>query len=349
MQFKKIVQAVAAVAGAWQDPDHPPRAEATERTLSAPNRFTEEAIAFAVNQQMSLLTEAALYAWIGDRQAAPPRVVGVLHTGEVPLVDFRVLLAVLLTGHHYLGAVSAASPFLLPAFVDALQQRLPALPAAFALPEAVFTGAEALVSCAPDAAQARYAEQADRAGIPPRCRLWFPRRYTVAVLDGRENEAERDGLAEDALLHEGQGSRAVLLLWAPDALAPDAYLESFAAFRGVFPAHAETPGALKMQQAFLAAHGTPHAYGDGLAFLLSKGAPGVQVPGHLRWVPYKDLDEVAAWLMDQAHTLERVVARPQVAALLPEVRPFIPPGEAQRPGLGEGPAGTDVLTFLHTL
>jgi hypothetical protein len=349
LQIEQLIKAIVSVAEDWQDPDHPPRADATERTLGAPNRFTEEALAFAVNQQMSLLTEEALYEWVAKRPAGRPCVVGVLHTGNVPLEDFRVLLAVVLTGHQYLGAVAPASPYLMPAFVEALRQRLPELPAAFARAEALFARAEALVSYATDEVQAHYAEQADDVDMPPTRRAWPRSRYSVAVLDGHESEVERDGLAEDALLHEGRGYRALRLLWAPADLTPDAYLESFATFRGVFPAHAETPGGLKMQQAFLTAHGTPHAYGDGLEFLLSKGAPDVQAPGHLRWVPYEALEDVAIWLGKEARSIEQVVARPGVATRLPDVRPVIEPGELQRPHLQGEPDDMDIVAFLHTL
>src|SRR5690625_7069703 len=62
-----------------------------------------------------------------------------------------------------------------------------------------------------------------------------------------------------------------------------------AAFRGVFPAHEKTPGSLKMHQAMLAAVEHPHAYGEGLEFLVSKGPPEVQIPGHVRWSEYDDL------------------------------------------------------------
>ena len=135
----------------------------------------------------------------------------------------------------------------------------------------------------------------------------------MAVVDGRETEEERDGLTEDALLHDGYGCRNVALIWAPKDLSPDAYLESMAAFRAVFPPHRDTPGALKMQQALLAALHLPHAYGEGLEFLLSNGEADVQGPGHLRWVAYEDLGEVAAWLARHTETIQLVVARSEVA------------------------------------
>ena len=80
----EFVRAVSAAAGAWMHPDYDPRQVAVEETLGAPNAFTEEAVAFAVNQQMSLLAEEALEAWIGARSASSSCTVGVLNAGNIP-------------------------------------------------------------------------------------------------------------------------------------------------------------------------------------------------------------------------------------------------------------------------
>ena len=344
-----LIEAIVRTAEAWQDPAHPPRAEAAAQTLEAPNRFTEEALAFAVNQQMSVLTAEAIEAWIAGRRAGVPRVVGVLNAGNIPMVGLQDFLAVVLMGHQYLGTVSSKSPVLLPAFVAAIQQEAPSLPARFASIDDVWAEAEALIATGSEETRAWAEAQSKQHGIPPACCLLRGHRYAVAVIDGLETEAERDGLAEDALLHEGLGCRNLALIFAPKNLEPDAYLESFAAFRGVFPAHPETPGALSMQQAFLEALGLPHAYGDGLEFLLSKGEADVQGPAHLRWVEYDDLGEVSAWLTRRRNDLQLVAARSAVAVHLPATLPFNSPGEAQRPLLDWHPDGIDTVAFLASL
>jgi len=348
-----IIDAIARAAEAWQDPDYGPRAVATVQTLEAPNRFTEEALAFAVNQQMSLLTPEAMKAWIKGRRATDSRLVGVLNAGNIPLVGLQDFLAVVLTGHRYVGAVSSKSPLLLPAFVAEVQQEASGLAASFVSVEDVFARAEALIATGTDETRAWAASACQRHGIPSQRCLLRGHRYAVAVVDGRETEEERDGLAEDALLHEGYGCRNVALIWAPKDLPPDAYLESMAAFRAVFPPHPDTPGALKMQQAFLAALDLPHAYGEALDFLLSKGEADVQGPGHLRWVAYEDLGEVAAWLARHTETIQLVVARSEVAErlaeYLAETVPTEPPGRAQRPALDWSPDTLDTVAFLCSL
>lgn len=341
-----MIEAVARVAARWREPDHPARAGAVARTLEAPNTFTAEAVAFAVNQQMHALTPEALAAWVGGRQAAAPVTVGVLNAGNVPLVGLQDLLAVLLTGHRYLGVVSSKSPHLLPAFVDALRAELPSLPAAFATFEALLERAGAVIATGTDETRDAVAAACAERGIPPERRLLRGHRYAVAVIDGRERRQERENLAEDILLHEGYGCRNVALLWAPRGLDADPYFEAMAVFRSVFPPHPSTPAGLKMQQAMLAAFDVPHAYGEGLEFLVSRGAPEVQRPGHLRWVEYDDLAAVGAWLEAHRGELQLVVARPRLAERLPAGLPVAPPGEAQRPPLDWCPDGQDPVAFL---
>lgn len=341
--------AIARAAQAWQDPDYPPRGEAVEQTLAAPNRFTEEALAYAINQQMRLLTVEGMTAWIGGRYTLEPKTVGVIHAGHVPLDGLRDLLAVVLTGHHYVGSLSPASPCLLPAFVDEIKRYAPNLPVDFADVEGVLTEGEALLATGEEEEMEALADEVEERGMDPARLLLRGAGYAIAVLDGQENADELEGIAEDALLHEGRSRRNVGLIWAPAELSPDGLLESLAAFRSVFPPHPDTPGALKMQQAFLEATGQSHAYGDGLEFLLSKGEPDVQGAGHLRWVPYESLEEVSAWLRAYGDDVQLVVAREEVAILLPSDYEVMKPGEAHRPPLTWDPDGIDAVAFLEGL
>ena len=78
-----LAEAIATVATRWLDPAYPQRRAVVEDTLVLENRFTEEAVAFAINQQMSLLTRDALLAWIAGRQVKEWKAVGVLNAGNV--------------------------------------------------------------------------------------------------------------------------------------------------------------------------------------------------------------------------------------------------------------------------
>ena len=343
------MDAVAETASAWRDPEYETRAALTENTLEAENAFTEEAVAFAINQQMSLLTSDNLRDWIAGRRAPVSRAVGVLNAGNIPLVGLQDFLAVALTGHSYRGTVSSKSPDLLPGFVDEVMAKCPTLDADFVDADELFSSAEVVIATGSDETAEWVREQCQRHEISSNRRLIRGRRFSVAVIDGSESEEVYERLAEDILLHEGFGCRNVALIWAPAGLQPDDLLDALAQFRGVFPAHKSTPRRLKMPQAFLEAVDAPHALGEGLEFLISRGEPDIQQPGHLRWSEYDTPADVDEWLRANGDLVQLVIAREQIARRIDAKLPVEPPGQAQRPRLDWCPDGIDTVDFLVNL
>ena len=358
---RELMRAVAAAADAWMDPDYDHRKVAVEETLQAPNTFTEEAVTFAVNQQMSLLTAKALGEWIGARSASSCCTVGVLNAGNIPLAGLQDFLAAILTGHRYLGSVSSKSPALLPTFVADLCRFERDIAANFAPLHELLAGADALIATGSNETIARLRDgawglaaddaQDETTGkahdIPMARCLFRGHSFAVGVLDGMERADTYERLAEDVLLHEGFGCRNVAVMWAPRGLAPDDLLEAMARFRGIFPVHGNTAGRLAMQKALLEAIGASHAYGEGLEFLVSRGEPEAQHPGHLRWTEYDDIADVNAWLSRQP--VQLVVAASQVQKRLTFEGLLLAPGEAQRPTLDWRPDGIDTVDFLSCL
>ncbi|NNE71305.1 MAG: hypothetical protein HKN29_13200 [Rhodothermales bacterium] len=341
----EVHRAIAEAARLWQDPDYPARKRAVRQTLAESNRFTEGALAFAVNQQMSLLTEDSLAAWLGTEAVANPIHVGVIEAGNVPFAGLQDYLAVVGVGHRFLGAVSRRSPWLLPAFADEVaEQGGPG--SHFVDNDAVVDVSDALIASGTDETIATLESACEEADIPS---LLRGNRYSVAVLDGGETEEDRLGLAEDALLHEGLGCRNVALVFAPKDLDADPYFEALSVFRGTLQAHPDTSGSLKMQQAFLAAVKAPHAYGEGLVYLVSRGEAEVQSPAHIRWVPYSELAEVSEWLAGHADEMQLIAARVAVREQLAIPVEMVDLGEAQRPPLDWKPDGVDTVAFLRGL
>ncbi len=342
-----LIGAIVRAAGRWSNGDHPPRVRAVRQTLEAANRFTEEAIGFAVNQQMAEISEEALVAWRAGRYALSPRRIGVLNAGNIPFVGLQDFLAVILTGHRYIGTCSSRSPHLLPAFVREVVNEGALLEATFLKTEDMWKTAEAILATGTDATCSWAKERAALHRVKDL--LLRSHRYGVAILDGHETTEDLDGLAEDVLLHEGAGCRSVAVIWAPKGLAPDRCLERFAAFRAVFPPHADTPGALAMQQAFLAAVNVPHAYGEGLEFLVSRGDAEPQGPCHVRWIEWEALSDVTSYLAARQGRIQVVAARAGLRLVLPESLDVVALGDTQRPRLSWRPDNVDTIGFLASL
>lgn len=348
MTSETVIRALAESAMAWRSPEHTTRVRAEERTLAEDNRFTGEAMVFAVNQAMSEIDVGSLEKWLGGRQPPQRFRVGVLEAGNVPFAGLQDYLAVILTGHSFVASVSSRSPYLLPAFAAEVSSR--GGPDAVFVPQVeLFNGVDVVVASGTDETREEVADRCERVGIPANRRLLRGHRFGVAVLDGRESEDERLALAEDALLHDGYGCRNVAVIWAPEDLQPDDVLEAFAVFRGTFPAHPGTSGSLRMQQAFLKAVDAPHAHTEDMAFLVSRGEPDVQPPGHLRWVSYGGVEDAVAWIQREADRIQTVVARRDVLSVLPDTWARCELGTAQRPPLDWHPDGVDTIEFLATL
>lgn len=329
------IRAISDAAAAWRDPGYPARAAAVRATLEAPSRFTEEGLAFALNHRMHQLRPQALRAWVDGRTAAESHTVGVICDGRAPLDGLAEVLAAVLAGHRVVVLPAPPSPALLPAFLATVRDMAESESDAvrFVTSEPLFAEAEVLIANGSEDALRDVSMQADAAGIPATHRWLRSHGIAVAVIDGTEDAETRSGLAEDLLLHEGVSPRTPAILWAPVGLSPDQLLDTLAGFRELYPAHPDTDGSLRMPVAFLKAAKQPHATGPG--FLLSKGEPDPQGPGHVRWTEYSTLADVTAWLRAHRDEIAFVVATERVGAELESDLPVVPPGDAHRPPLDE--------------
>jgi len=339
---------LSRVAAKWMDPEYPVREDAVERTLNAENRFTEAALAFAINQQMALLTEEPLSAWqsVLAPGGSPSDIetISVLNPGNIPFVELQDLVAVLLAGHRYVGTVSSKSPALLPAFVSDVLDEEERVEADLTDWEDALAQAERVIASGSDETMAQVKERALNEGLNLSS-CWFRgHRYSVAVLSGSESEQDLVDLAEDVLLHEGQGCRNVGLVFAPSSMGIDPVLDAFAHFRGMFVAHERTIGPLKMQQALLKAVDVPHAWAEGHEFLISRGAAEPQGACHLRWVPYHDRADAEEWIRAKASSIQGVFTN--VAVDLPTAW-VSPLGNAQRPPLDWAPDRCSHAEFFN--
>lgn len=299
------IEALATVAAAWRDPDHPPREQAVAAALDGDNRFTEPALAYTLNHWTHAFTPEALNEWVCPDTPDDPQSVGVSHGAAIPADGLREAVAVLGCGHALVAVASADA--LLRGFLDAVHDVWPGAPIRWVEDAAVLPRETSVIV---------------NQNVQP----------SGSVIDGNESEDEREGWAEDVLLYEG-APPSVKVVWAPEGLDPDPYFAALAQVRGVVPAHDDTPGALQMQRAFLEAQDAPHAVAEGLSFLVSRGDPEPQPSAHLRWVPYPSLDAVATWIEAHASDWHAIVAREPLHEALPDGLLTPTPGNLHRPSL----------------
>lgn len=342
--LSRRIGALVGAAEEWSDASSRRRREAMARTLGAPNSFTEQALNQGVEDALGAITADAVEDWIGSRRGADSRRTAVLNAGNVPLVGLQDFLAVVLCGHQYLGVLSRKSRYLLPAFVESVRERDPSLGAEFVSFDDGLANAEVLIATGSSATVELVASRFESAGVPRDRQLLRGTRYGAAFLDGTESDQQLDGLARDALLHDGRGCRNVSTILALGGADPTVFAEHMDAFRRTFPAHPSTRAAVARARRFLDAVQQPYLAGDG--FLLLEVDVQLREPGVIRWVKTDDASAVASWVFRHAGSLQVVVGNPKWLGILGREVDVCDFGESQRPPLDWRPDGLDTIAFL---
>jgi hypothetical protein len=274
--------ALHTTAHHWTDPDHESRQTAIETAAEDEDYpFTEAHITFGVNQQMDAAVQASLHDIA--QQPAGPQDARIELAARIPLYGLPLIAYLTLRGTRVHLADAPANRPLLHAMLTAAQQAL-SVEAEHAPVQWSASAPQSATTVAMGTPDADALAGADYACAD------YP---AWVVLDGNESADEREALAEDILVYDGESPQHIDLIWAPEGLRPDPYLEALAHMRAAVPAHERIPGTLQMQRALLEAQDAPHAYAEDLTFLFSKGAPEPQRGLHVRWTPYHALSEMS--------------------------------------------------------
>ncbi len=340
-------EAVAAAAAEWLDPLFADRVTATQATLEAPNSFTREAIDEAIDLVMAKVHLQSLDEWIGSPLKGSPRRVAVLNAGNLPFVGLQDLLAVVLSGHRYLGVVSRRSPHLLPAFGSSICRHAPQVEIDFADFQTSSRLADALIATGSTATVQIISRRFLTAGIALERQLLRGTRQGAALLDGSESATDLYELARDALLHEGRGCRNVAVVLAPSDLDPARFAEQADRFRRAFPVHSSTQKALARATKLLRAVEEPFLGGEG--FVIVESDIALREPCVIRWIRYGDESSAADWLERNEKQLQVVVGHADQSEWMPDAVDHCEFGKSQDPPLDWRPDGVDTISFLRTI
>lgn len=119
-EIEKHIALVAKAVQEWLQPDNRDLKNAIDRTV-ADGLFALHDIQHQVRHLKQSVNEKSLITWAekaGIRQTSEPgKEILCLHAGNLPLVGFQDLLAVLIFGGTYLGKLSRKDPWLLQSFL----------------------------------------------------------------------------------------------------------------------------------------------------------------------------------------------------------------------------------------
>ena len=274
-----------------------------------------------------MLQREKLEAWLANYPALPvaaPRRVLVVMAGNIPLVGFFDLLCVLAAGHRCLVKPSAKDRVLTEYVVGMLRELDPEVPVGFCDGS---SPVDAVIATGSDNANRYFRTQ--YAGIPA---LLRGSRQSVAVLSGRETEAQLEGLADDIWAYSGLGCRSVSLLFVPEGYD----------LRLRMPAVNEKyRNNYRQQKALLTMTGRPFRDLGSAVAVEERAFPAAL--SRIACSRYKTLGEVEAWLAQHDAELQCVVSE----CVSHGRRTGF--GRAQFPALTDYPDDRDVIAFLAAL
>ncbi|WP_420601305.1 acyl-CoA reductase [Flagellimonas sp.] len=175
--------------------------------------FTYENLIFSLEQWANQLTNKNLTDWVSNYSIdheKPPKVVGIVMAGNIPMVGFHDFLCVLLTGNKVLAKLSSNDTVLLPFLADCLMQYEPSLADKIQFVEGKFEHFDAVIATGSNNTS-RYFEY--YFGKKPN--IIRKNRNAIAIITGEESDDELQALGGDIFKYFGLGCRNVSKIYVP--------------------------------------------------------------------------------------------------------------------------------------
>lgn len=301
--------------------------------------FTEENSITAMKGILSWLQKDTLEKWVSSypflQEEKSPKKVAVIMAGNIPMVNFHDFLAVVISGHHFLGKLSSHDDVLLPFIAELLLEIEPELKANIQFTTEIIKNVDAIIATGSDNS-ARYFEYY----FQKHPNIIRKNRSSVAVLSGEETKEDYIALGNDIFQYYGLGCRNVSHLFFPANFDIKQLLDAWDGFQFVTQ-QSKYVNNYDYQKAILLINNEPF-YDNG--FLLLKESESLATPvSVIHFQYYQQLEEVKHFL--QVHEAKIQC----VASNIKELPSNVPLGKTQMPTLSDYPDGVDILKFLMSL
>ncbi len=283
------------------------------------------------------LDKTKMHRWVADYQLPVKnrKNIGIVMAGNIPLVGFHDLLAVLISGHEAIVKLSSKDEKLLPFLLEELKSIDEELVSRVHI-KAKLTGYDAVIATGSNNT-ARYFDY--YFGNHPH--IIRKNRSSVAILTGDESEETLRNLASDIFSYFGLGCRNVSKLYAPEGYDFNLLFEVFKEYEDVID-HTKYENNYLYNKSFL-------VMGDArfmdTGFLMVREKHDIASPiGMLHLDYYADKKELKDDIKTNESEIQCVISSEQI---IDEVE--LRPGEAQKPQLWDYPDKIDTLGFLASL
>lgn len=208
--------------------------EEVEKVKNHNGWFTKENIVYAFSQWSTLLTKEELEKWLSNYtiDINLQKTIAIIMAGNIPLVGFHDLLAVLVTGNKALVKLSSNDKQLTPLLIQFLIEQEPTLADYIKFTTGKISNFDAVIATGSNNT-ARYFEY--YFGKKPN--IIRRNRNSVAVLDGNETPEQLHALGEDIFRYFGLGCRSISKLFVPKGYDFDQFFNAIYPYNDIVNHH----------------------------------------------------------------------------------------------------------------
>lgn len=332
--------------------------KAIQKTVEA-NLFPTSDVDFAVKHLRSSLRNRKLISWLeqqlevsgrsyDDLSSNENRRILCLHAGNLPLVGFQDVLAVLAANCRYAGKLSRKDPHLIASFLEVAKSVYPPDFIRYTSELSDFAGIEArewMFAGSDLSLKSIEPYLLERKIIVPQSRSLRRVAHFSAAVIGEWNPQTAAELAEAILRYGGKGCRSVAMVYTNLSLV-EATPELIQASRQWFETN-DYPGEISPFVRYRMAYNEAMQIPQVLAgtHLIQEGIPSPDNPEIVYWLPKAIPEEIRGSY--GAHLQEVYVSgSSKNREISSEATSFEPLFKAQRPEIDWRPDGVDVLEWV---
>ena len=302
--------------------------------------FTRENLELSLSGIAAMLEEEVLRRWLDAYDIKPiapeeRRTVGLVMAGNIPLVGFHDVLAVLSAGHRVLARPSSKDDRLIRELAGILQFMEPDLGSRISFAEDKLSGMDAVIATGSNNS-APYFEYYFR-NIPHIIRK---NRNGVAVLSGKETKEELAALGRDIFSYFGMGCRNVTKLYVPEDYDLKILLAELENYQHLYQHHKYGNNVDYYRSIYLM-NRIPIL--DNGVLLLKEDSSTASPVGVVFYERYSDIGKVQSELEQHRPRIQCIVS------IIPEIEGAILPGTTQIPMPWDYADGVDTIRFLMEL
>ncbi|RAV99574.1 acyl-CoA reductase [Pseudochryseolinea flava] len=295
--------------------------------------FTKDNVRMAFRGISSMLRHSDLKNWVAQHQLSPsPKTIALVMAGNIPLVGFHDLLAVLISGNHAQLKLSSKDSFLTRFIINKLIEFEPRLHQHIHIAERL-QNFDAVIATGSDNSS-RYFEQ------------YFGRyqniirknRTSLAIFTGNETEDDFESLGTDIFSYFGLGCRNISKLFVPAGYTFDAFYRSIEIFQDIINHHKYVNN-YDYQKSILLVNRVP--FFDNGFLIIQENEKTVSPISVIYFEQYQNENDLKNKITNIADKTQCIVGHHALAN--------VPFGQAQYPTLTDYADNIDTLAFLSSL